>query len=452
MTRELTRRDFLRRSGQAAAGAGLAVAATGTLFTGKPSRAGQATSPNERLTVGIIGLGGRGSFLMRKTLAGDLADVVAVSDVSLESMNQAAKQVEKKQGKEPEKFQDFRKLLEMKEVQAVLIATPDHWHPLQTILACQAGKDVYVEKPISHDIAEGLAMIKVVRDTKRICQVGLMQRSGEDFQNAVAYVQSGKLGPIGLVRTWFVRKRENMGFPPDGDPPKDLNWDLWLGPAPKRPYNPARYRMDLGSGPYGSWRWFWDYAGGQLCDWGPHMLDVVRWGMKLGMPTAASAGGGNFVIKDCRECPDTLQVIYEYPGLTVVWEHRQWTDRAPEPGRYHGIEFYGEKGTLFVDRTGWEVFPEQGGEKAGSPGKIGEEKTNDEGHIANFVDCVKSRKDPIMPIEEGFRTTATCQLGNIAYRSGTKVVWDDAAKTIKDNPKAMEYFARKYRDPWKLPA
>jgi predicted dehydrogenase len=231
---------------------------------------------------------------------------------------------------------------------------------------------------------------------------------------------------------------------------------MWLGPAPMRRFNPARYRIDLGAGPYGSWRWFWDYAGGQLCDWGPHMLDVVRWGMKLGMPLSASAGGGNFIIKDCRECPDTLQVVYEYPGLSVLWEHRQWTDRAPEPGRYHGIEFYGEKGALFIDRTGWEVFPEAGGEKAGKPGEIGKERTADEQHdlkhIQNFIECCKTRKDPIMPIEEGFMTTATCQLGNISLRSNSKVVWDDKAKTIANNPEAMKYFSRDYRAPWKLPA
>jgi len=451
MSTELSRRDFLRRSGAVAAGAGLVAAGFGI----RSARAG-AASPNERLAMGFIGLGGRGSYLLRQTINGDAADVVALCDAMQANMDQQAEFVAKKQKKEPAKFQDFRKLLEMKEVNAVLIATPDHWHPLQTILACQAGKDVYVEKPISQNIAEGLAMIKVVRETKKVCQVGLMQRSGQDFMDAAAYVQSGKLGPVGMVRAWFVRKRENMGFPKDGDPPAGLDWDMWLGPAPMRPYNPARYRIDLGSGPYGSWRWFWDYAGGQLCDWGPHMLDVVRWGMKLGMPLSASAGGGNFIIKDCRECPDTLQVVYEYPGLSVLWEHRQWTDRAPELGRYHGIEFYGEKGSLFIDRTGWEVFPEAGGEKAGKPGEIGKERTADEQHdlkhIQNFIECCKTRKDPIMPIEEGFMTTATCQLGNISLRSNSKVVWDDKGKTIANNPEAMKYFARDYRAPWKLPA
>jgi len=450
MSKELTRRDFLRRSGTAVAGMGLAAAAS--VSKTSPARAGAAASPNGRLAMGFIGLGGRGSYLMRKTLADDLADIVAVSDVATANMDDAAKQIEKKQNKEPQKLQDFRKLLELKEVQAVLIATPDHWHPLQTILACQAGKDVYVEKPISRDIAEGLAMIKAVRDNKRICQVGLMQRSGEDFKNAIAHVHSGKLGKIAFVRAWFVRKREDMGNPPDGTPPPGVDWDLWLGPAPKVPFNPARYRMDLGAGPYGSWRWFWDYAGGQLCDWGPHMLDVVRWGLKVGMPISAEGNGGKLVFKDCRECPDTLEVVYEYPGVSVLWEHRQWTDRAPEPGRYHGIEFFGDKGTLFVDRTGWEVFPEAGGEKAGVPGTVGQEKTADSEHIANFVECCKTRKDPIVPIEEGFMTTATCQLGNISFRSGTKVLWDDAAKTILNNPEAMKYFGRPYRDPWKLPA
>jgi len=453
MNKELTRKEFLRRTGAAAAGIGLAAA---SVSRPRPSVAGEAASPNERVTMGFIGVGGRGTYLLRQTINSGLADIIAVSDVAQANMDTAADLIKKKQKKEPEKFADFRKMLDMKDLQAVLIATPDHWHPLQTILACQAGKDVYVEKPISHNIAEGLAMIKVVRETKRVCQVGLMQRSGDDFIAVAAYVQSGKLGKVGFARAWYVKKREDMGNPPDGDPPAGLDWDLWLGPAPKVPFNPARYRIEFPTGPYGSWRWFWDYAGGQLCDWGPHMMDVVRWALKLQMPLSASAGGGKLVFNDCRECPDTLEVVYEFPGVSVLWEHRQWTDRAPEPGRYHGVEFYGEKGTLFIDRTGWEVFPEAGGEKAGNPGKVGEERTavekHDEKQIVNFLECVKSRKDPIVPIEEGFMTTATCQLGNISYRTGTKVVWDDKTKTIANNPEAMKYLARPYREPWKLPA
>ncbi|MCX8036894.1 MAG: Gfo/Idh/MocA family oxidoreductase [Candidatus Sumerlaeia bacterium] len=452
MKNSLNRRDFLHRSGLAAA---TGLAASSVLIQSPRSRAAQAS---DRMAIGIIGLGGRGSYLMRQTLNGDLADIVALSDADKTSMEQAAQQIEKKQGNPPAMHQDFRKLLEMKNVQAVIIATPDHWHALQTILACQAGKDVFVEKPISHNIQEGLAMIKVVRETKRICQVGLMQRSGQDFKDATAYVQSGKLGKVAFVRAWYVQKRAPLGNPPDGTPPPTLDWDMWLGPAPMRPYNPARYRLDLPAegGLYGSWRWFWDYAGGQLCDWGPHMLDVVRWGLKVGMPVSAQANGGKFVFTDCRECPDTLNVLYEYPGVSVVWEHRQWTRRQPEPGRYHGIEFFGEKGTLLIDRTGWEVFPEEGGEKAGRPGEVGKERTaeekHDQEHIANFLECCKSRKDPIMPIEEGFMTTAMCMLGNIAFRTGTKVVWDDATKTIKDNPEAMKLFGRPGRAPWTLPA
>jgi len=451
MTKELTRRDFLRRSGAAAAGAGLA-AGVGPMVSTRSAAAGVA-SPDERLGIGLIGCGGRGQRMMRMALRTRQADCVAVCDVQQEDMDEAATFVRKRSGKAPQAIGDFRKLLELKEVDAVIIATPDHWHAIQTIMACQAGKDVYIEKPISHNIAEGLAMVKAVRDNKRIVQVGLMQRSGKDFQDAINYVHSGKLGKIGLVRAWFIKKRENMGHPPDGEPPPGLNWDLWLGPAPKRPFNPARFKVkEAATGTmYGSWRWFWDYAGGQLCDWGPHMVDVVRWGLKAGMPLSATAAGGNFVIDDCRECPDTLQVLYEFPGTTVVWEHRQWSDRSIEPGRYHGVEFYGDKGSLFVDRTGWEVFPEEGGEKAGNPGEVGKEKNMDEEHIADFIEAVKARKDPVMPIEQGFMTTATCQLGNIAFRSGHKVLWDDEKKTIPNDPEAMKYFSRTYRDPYKLP-
>ncbi|MBM3333528.1 gfo/Idh/MocA family oxidoreductase, partial [Candidatus Sumerlaeota bacterium] len=241
--------------------------------------------------------------------------------------------------------------------------------------------------------------------------------------------------------------------PPDSDPPKGLDWDMWVGPAPMTKYNPARCRLDLPAegGLYGSWRWFWDYAGGQLLDWGPHMMDVVRWGLGLKMPGSAAAGGGKFVFDDCRECPDTLNVVFEYPGLSVLWEHRQWTDRAPEPAKSHGIEFYGSKGTLIIDRLGWEVVPEADGEKV-APIASDQQQVMDEEHLRDFVECCKSRKEPVAPIEEGFMTTATCQMGNMSFRSGAKVVWDDEKQTIVDNAEAMKFFGREHRAPWTLPA
>jgi predicted dehydrogenase len=443
--KDLSRRDFFRHSGTAAAAAAVAGTIAG------PARAGRAkVAAGEQLKMGFIGLGGRGSRLMRIALKSGLVNVAGLSDASQTSMKAAAADVEKVQGSAPQLYQDFRKLLENKDIQAVLIATPDHWHAITTILACQAGKDVYVEKPISHSIAEGLAMVKAVRDNKRICQVGLMQRNQKEFIEAIAKVHSGELGKIALVRCWYVNIRESIGNPPNAAPPAELDWSLWLGPAPEVPFNTARYKTVFPGqpDPYGSWRWFWDYAGGQLLDWGPHMLDTMRWGMKAKMPKSAQAGGGKFVFTDSRECPDTLQVIYEYDNFSVIWEHRQWTDKAPEPGRYHGVQFYGDKGTLFVDRAGSEVWPVG---KSAPAGTRGEESNSDLEHIVNFVESCKSRQEPTMPIEEGFMTTAVCQLGNIAFRSGTKVVWDDEKKTIVNNPEAMKFFGREYRKGFELP-
>jgi len=452
MKNEPTRREFLKRSGTAAMAAGLSACAAP--FVSRATFAGPGgTDP---VPMALIGCGGRGQRLMRMGAQAEVFQPVAVCDVQQSGMDEAAKWVKDKTGLEPKKINDFRKLMEEKDVQAVLIATPDHWHAIQTITACMAEKDVYVEKPISHNIAEGLAMVAAVRKNKRVCQVGLMQRTMKDFQDAVKFIQSGKIGKVGLVKAWFIKQREDLGNPPDGDPPAGLDWDLWLGPAPKVPFNPVRFKVDLPGNPaYGSWRWFWDYAGGQLLDWGPHMLDVVRWGLGKGMPRSASASGGKYVFTDARECPDTLAVVYDYGDATAIWEHRQWSDRSIEPNRYHGIEFFGDHGTVLVDRSGWEVYPEPGSNIAekGNPGDPGVDKIGptDKDHVTNFAECVKSRKDPIMPIEEGFMTTATCQLGNVSFRSGTKVVWDGEKQTIADNPAAMKYFGREYRKGFELP-
>jgi predicted dehydrogenase len=340
MREAISRRDFLRKAGSAAAGVALAQA-------GGALRAA-TVSPNEKIIMGIIGVGGMGTADMNYFRANPDVEFAAVCDVDKDRLEQA---VDKAGGKATP-YHDFRKLLERKDIDAVIVATPDHWHALATITACQAGKDVYCEKPVATSIGEGRAMVNAARRYSRVVQIGTQQRSGAHFQRAVEIVRSGMLGNIMLCRAWNAENLlpEGIGNPPDCNPPPELDYDMWLGPAPKRPYNPNRSHYKF--------RYFWDYAGGKLTDWGTHLIDILHWGTGADGPLAVAASGGKYVVPDNRETPDTLEVVYDYPGFTLVYSFRGANEREMD-GHSYGMQFHGTKGTLFVDRGGFEVFPEE---------------------------------------------------------------------------------------------
>jgi predicted dehydrogenase len=432
----ITRRDFVKDSTITALGTSLALSAG--------PFAGKVLGANDKIVVGVIGCGGQGRWNMRDFLRQPDVQIAAVCDVYEANLNQAAEMTDGK----AVKYKDFRKLLERKDIDVALIATPDHWHALPAIAACDAGKDVYVEKPLSHTILEGRKMVEAARHNKRIVQMGTQQRSGAHFQQAVEIVRSGKLGKVVFARTWNYSNElpQGIGNPPDTDPLPGLDWDMWLGPAPSVKYNRNRC--------LGNFRWFWDYAGGKLTDWGTHLIDVVHWAMDVDAPTTVFAAGSKYCIQDNRETPDNLEVIYEYPGFMMNYSNRIVNDHGID-GRSYGIQFQGTQGTLFVDRSGYEFTPEpqRVGDESAPPTEKpirGDGSPQHSPHVRNFLDCVKSRQAANSEIESGHRSTTAALLGNIALKVKQKIVWDGKKEQIVGNPEAAALLTKQYRSPWKL--
>lgn len=396
--------------------------------------AAASADPTERVRIGVIGIRNQGKVLASR-LAG-LADVEVTSlcDVDASLLPIAGRAVEAVQGKLPRYESDFRRLLDDRSVDAVVIATPDHWHALMTIRACQAGKDVYVEKPVSHALAEGPAMQAAARQAGRIVQSGLQQRSGSHFQSAIDYVHRGNLGAVHLAKAWTVHQRKSIGVRQDGSPPDGVDYDLWLGPAALRPFNPNRFHYN--------WHWFWDYGTGELGNWGVHLLDVARWGLNVGYPAHVAATGGKHYFQDDQQTPDTLHVNYAYPDCTITWEHRLWSSHGQE-GRSAACAFYGDRGTLIVDRGGWKVYGQRESLTA-PPGELLP------AHLRNFIDCVKTRQPPACDLETGVISSALCHLGGIAYRVGRTVTVDPATGGIPRDPLARSFAPGQYRSPWSL--
>lgn len=432
------RRDFLK--------AGMGAALTTSIFTGRVKGA------NDRIRVSFIGMGRMGTSNLQFAMKQPDVEVVSVCDVYQPHLEKAVALSGRGPNKEPDArpkakgIEDFREILRDKSVDAVCIATPDHWHPYMTVEACKAGKDVYVEKPICVALEEGRKMVQAARKYNRVVQVGTMQRSGVHFQKACEIVRSGEIGKVTFVRTWNYgnMKPEGIGNPPDADPPPGLDWDLWLGPAPKRQYNQNRFGVDPKA--YSHFRWFWDYAGGMMTDWGIHLLDIVQMAFNEAYPTAITALGSKFFIQDNRETPDTLQVTYEYPGFIATYENRMGNAQSMFNKGY-GILFHGEKGTLFVDRSLYQLLPEKG-----SSLEAVEVKSSNNANMAhweNFLECIKTRQKPISDIEIGHRSTSTALLGNVALRSKLRVDWDPQRESTPQS-EARRYLKREYRKPWKL--
>ena len=443
MAEKVTRRDFIRRSAVTAAGAGVVLAPAPV-----PAR---SVGASDRVRVGFIGTGSMGRSNLRDFLKQPEVEVVALCDVYEPSLTEALKLTEGK----GETSRDFRPLLDRKDIDALVVSTPDHWHALQTILACQAGKDVYVEKPASVTIEEGRKMVEAARKYSRIVQLGTQQRSSLHIGRAVQLIQEGIIGKVSFVRTWNYMNQhpEGIGNPPDEDPPKNLDWDLWLGPAPKVPYNVNRFGILPGR--WATFRYFWDYAGGFMTDWGVHLLDTVQWAMQVEAPRAVTASGGKFYLQDNRDTPDTLQATFEYPGWVCVYENRL-ANSNPANDKGYGVEFHGTEGTLFVDRAEFQVHPEKrrvGDQELDRMETIHMKRANSShlDHVRDFLDSVQSRKLPRSDIEIGHRSTTACHLGNVAFRSRQRVVWDAGKEAIiEGGAEASKYLSRAYRKPWNL--
>ena len=417
---------------------------------------------NERIGIGIIGYGLIGEPHLADFQEQPDTDMVAIAEAHQGRLEQAADTIRG----DVAKYRDFRQLLENKDVHAVVISTPDHWHALQTMLACAAGKDVYVEKPPTLFVREGRWMIEIAKRYKRVVQVGTQQRSGPHYQRARQFIRSGRLGKIVTVRVDFHRNlTPGFGNPPDQAPPPDLDWDMFLGPAPMRPYNPNR-------GIY-QFRWFWDYSGGQMTNWGQHSLDIVHWYLDVKGPTAVYSTGGRRFLQDNCEVPDLQDTIIEYPGWTFVNSIRECSvGDGTDP-----LGFFGINGSLFITRGGYTVTPDaiipainlmpgvRQGHPVGGPKAEPEtrprkyrtervrERFDDQGqllklHARNFLDCVKSRREPISDLESGHQVATALHLANLSLRLGRRLRWDAEKEEIIGDKEAARMLVRPYRKPW----
>lgn len=361
-------------------------------------------------------------------------EIAALCDVDAGVLQSACEQIASLQQGRPAGHADFRRLLDDGSIDAVVIATPDHWHAPIAIRACDAGKDAYVETPVSHGIAEGPAMSAAARRHGRIVQSGLPHRSGAHFQTAVSLVTSGEIGNVKLARAWAVHRRKPIGRKPDAPAPEKVDYDRWLGPAAKRPFQPNRFHHN--------WQWFWDYGSGELGAWGVQLLDLARWGLGVGLPLRVAATGGVYYLNDDRQTPDTLSVQYSFPRASIVWEHRQWSNHGIE-GRSAAVAFYGDQGTLIVDRGGWKIY----GRRNGLSGEASDSQTP---HLRNFIDCIKSRSTPAADIEVGQLSSTLCHLGNLSYRLGREVAFDPSAMDFGWDGEANALAAVEHREPWAL--
>jgi len=418
---------------------------------------------NDRLGLGFIGFGLIGKRHVLDFRDQPDAKIAAIAEVHRGRRAEAVALA----GGSARAYADFRALLDDHDVDAVVVSTPDHWHALMTMLACAAGKDVYVEKPLSLFPREGRWMVEVARRHSRVVQVGTQQRSGPHYQKARELVRGGHVGQVVAIRMWSYRNiMPGFGSPPDGKPPPELDYDSWLGPAPERPYNPNRALYHF--------RWFWDYSGGQMTNLGQHSLDIVHWFMDATAPTAVTSAGGRFALRDNGETPDTQDAMFEYPGWTTTWSQRECS-RGAAPAM--GLEFCGTRGSLKVSRKGFIVTPDpkvaadEVIPRFGSPHPVGgpattgqrevtaqrtaalEDRSGDEfdqfkRHARNFLDCVRSRRDPISDLESAHRVVTACHLANLSLRLGRKVRWDAARETIIGDAEADALLERPYRAPW----
>lgn len=425
---------------------------------------GRVLGANERIRVGFIGLGNRGDQVLDAFLPHSDAHIVAICDLYQPYLDFAAQKI----GGQPKQFKDYRQLLDLKDLDAVVICTPDHWHALQTIEACAAGKDVYVEKPLSLCVAEGRKMAEAVSRHNRVCQVGIHRRSIEFCREAAEYVRSGALGKITVARAFHIQNEwpQGIGNPPDENPPAGLDWEAWLGPAPKVPYNKNRtfYRF----------RWFYGYSGGQVTNFGVHYLDFIQWALGAQAPRAVTAMGGKVAIEDNREIPDTLEVLWQYPGDTLVTFSQFNASAAPAGVRNGEVEIRGTKGTLYLQSNGFEVVPDavtpnefparspinragdrrwRTGEKPMiEPKKVtSTDSSSTVPHARNFLDCVKSRQKCHCDIETGHRSTSATLIGNIALKTKAYLEWDAQAERFTNHPDANKLLSYKYRAPYQFP-
>jgi len=431
------RRDFIKQMSLASA----AIIAT-------PSFAKSNIFNTDTIRVATIGVNGMGWSNTTAAIKVKNVEVVALCDIDASVLNKRKQELLLLQPKvkNVNTYNDYQKILDRKDIDVVIVGTPDHWHALQMINACAAGKHVYVEKPAGNSIGECDAMIKAKNRYNRIVQVGQWQRSEKHFKDALDFVHTGQLGNIRTTKVWcyqgWMRPQPVVA---DSTPPNYIDYKTWLGPAPLRPFNTSRFHFHF--------RWFWDYAGGLMTDWGVHLLDYAIQGMKADNPISVSALGGKFAYPElAEETPDTLTALYEFDKFNLVWDSAMGIDNGSY-NRNHGIAFIGNNGTLILDRQGWEVIEEsQAKNKVVKPlAKV--QDVGVELHWENFIAAIRNNNPGALncSIEDGAHIATVAQMGNIAYRSGKKISWNEKNKKFTDNAIHTEYYMKKYFNGYKLP-
>ena len=415
------------------------------------------------LRVGLIGCGWYGKTDLLRMVQVSPVEVVSLCDVDRNMLADAAKLVASRQAskKEPRTYADYRKMLAEKDLDAVLIGTPDHWHALPAIAAMQSGLDVWCQKPISVDIAEGQAMLAAARKHKRVVQIGTQRRSTPHLIDARdKVVREGKLGKVGLVEIYCYYHMRAEANPPDTAPPANLDYEMWTGPAPMRPYNALTHPR--------SWRAFMEYGNGIVGDMCVHMLDMTRWMLGLGWPKRVSSSGGILVSKGSKaNITDTQTVTFDYDDLKIVWQHRSWGD-TPDPKYPWGATLYGDKGTLKASVFSYDFTPSVKGQQPIHQDvtyeleQFPEDKTEKDlekqcapairRHMQDWIAAIGTRGKPVADIEEGHISTASCILGNLSMQLGRTLAWDAAAGRVVGDAEANRLLARKYRAPWVHPA
>ncbi|HPG06645.1 MAG: Gfo/Idh/MocA family oxidoreductase [Saprospiraceae bacterium] len=444
-----SRREFIRQSSTLAGGIGA------SQFIPFESIAQNTTvAPSDKIRMGVIGCNGMGWADMRSLLSMPEVDCVGVCDIDQSVLDRRSDDVMKLRGSKPAQYTDYRKLLDDATIDAVVIGTPDHWHPRIFVDALAAGKHIYCEKPVANSIGEAQWMLSAAEKTDRLVQIGQWQRSGPHYEQAIKIVRSGDLGNIRLVKVWAYQGwMKPMEKQPDGNVPEGVDYTMWLGPAPTRPFNSNRFHFNF--------RWFWDYAGGLMTDWGVHEIDIALYAMNATAPKSIVASGGKLAYPDDpAETPDTLQAVFEYDHFNMLWEHATGIDGG-NYGRTEGIAFIGNNATLVVNRGGWEIIPETqyDGDKGmtvykypavpeyNKPGNLNYLDL----HTQNFIQAIKNNDPGSLKcgIRTGSVAAINAHMGNIAFKTGRKIYWDSARNQFKNDAEATALIQPTYHNGWK---
>jgi predicted dehydrogenase len=422
----LNRRNFIRWT------AGLGVAAGGTWAEAWQDE--RAAGANDRIVVGVMGVNGRGQSLARGFASRPQVEVGYICDVDSRAVAKGIASLKDRQDRVPQGVTDVRRVLDDPAVDVLIVATPNHWHAPATILACSAGKHVYVEKPCSHTAQEGEWSVAAARKYKRVVTMGTQRRSRTPMIEAIEKVRGGEIGDVRYVKTWYRSRRPSIGTGKQVDPPDWLNYELWQGPASRRPYqdNVLHY----------NWHWFWHWGNGELGNNGVHALDVARWGLGVNFPTGVTAGGGRYRWDDDQETPDTMMVNLEFEDRMITWEGLSWSPMGPG-GSMFGMMFHGDQGSLELLDNGHRIFDMQRKEVGHFPGSGGDAE-----HFDDFLRCIREGGLPSADIEEGHKSTLLCHLGNIAYRAGRRLQTDPSNGHILGDPEAEAMWTKSYEEGW----